>query len=236
MITEKNFTLIELLVVISVIAILAGLLLPALSQAREKARQIQCMNNERELTRIIQSYSDENNDYMLPTYAYFVGEYAQYWSDFFYQKKLYRFDAGSSPWPDYKKQFWHCPSAPNYTAADHLYVSGCFTDYGINAHTNGFFPAATDVGCWKRVNLLRYPSQRAFVIETVFYPMSGIYSDRSDQYLGYSMRHTKRVNMTFHDGHADAWQWGSIPIKSGWYPHRSICNQGDGSDEVPAPF
>src|SRR5262245_7020745 len=92
--TEKKngFTLIELLVVIAVIGVLASLLLPALSSAKEQAKLIKCINNQKQIGIAFKLYGDDN-DTRFPPLAPFQ----------FYGHRSFEF-GGGDPDPNFAPQ------------------------------------------------------------------------------------------------------------------------------------
>src|SRR5438128_12233664 len=67
--SKRGFTLVELLVVIGIIALLIGLLMPALTRARQQANSTKCQSNLRVLGQMLQIYENENKGWLFPVGA-----------------------------------------------------------------------------------------------------------------------------------------------------------------------
>ena len=77
-----NFTLTELLAVIAIIAILAGLLIPAINGARERAKAAKCLNNQKQTTAFISAYMNESDQHLISadtTGNLYIWGIALYW-------------------------------------------------------------------------------------------------------------------------------------------------------------
>lgn len=142
---KSAFTLIELLVVIAIIAILAAILFPVFSRARENARRASCQSNLKQLALAWMQYTQDNDEKAVPTY-WTSGSGADTIYHFFYGSGKWNdanFDYQAGPMWSYMKNssFSACPS---FNGRNEIATAYGETDYGYNVgYVGGYGPASS---------------------------------------------------------------------------------------------
>jgi prepilin-type N-terminal cleavage/methylation domain-containing protein/prepilin-type processing-associated H-X9-DG protein len=197
---KRGFTLIELLVVIAIIAIIAAILFPVFSQAREKARQTQCLSNLRQIGTALGMYL-QDNDETFPMGGYPATENGS--------PCFYSFVYALMPYQK-NNDIWHCLTTPNAWDVYKGFVDGlglppCTVDgfqlhgfsYVVNTSllTLPFPPFNAPV---TRLAEIEYPAETAVVYDGI------LAAEGEPCHFGNELvdaRHHGTVNVAWGDGH-----------------------------------
>jgi prepilin-type N-terminal cleavage/methylation domain-containing protein len=222
---HSGFSLIELLVVVSIIAVLAGMLLPAIGMVREAARSVGCRNQLRQLIIAELTYAGEQDGRFTPTNldTSASGSSQTYWPSLLANADV--IDEKAAGYGDLRLGIFHCPSV-QIAQMQHGGGYGLVRTWTMSNHR---YQSGSGGQCYR----LGHPGALALIMDTWFGPTASAYRPfsthnevacarctdwaTSPQGVG-AARHRDQVNLACLDGHvegrtsaalaADAAVWG----------------------------
>lgn len=222
---KKNFTLIELLIVIAIIAVLAAMLLPALNKAREKARDLACLSNQKQVGQYLIMYIQQNSD-VIPNsqsnWGKVNGVSKGKWGDMIFVNFIDRTWGTSASTADWswlssgKKSVLLCPAQTDSMVKNYM----GHRHYGINNQgyaSDDFSADGTAID--RKITKIRRPASRAAFMDidrgiTNAWMGCHVYSRANIVQNGGIWRHGGGIgaNFSFVDGHARLLKYNQIPV------------------------
>ena len=195
----KSFTLLELLVVIAIIAILASILIPALGKAKIKANEIKCAGNLKQSGLAMLMYAQDSNNYVFLYRNYTPGPETG-WAETMYNGDYIK-----------DRNVCLCPSGtPSRYDNSSRWATYGVEDY-LNKSTYPLVIASESDTRFRCLSRIDSPSTRIALADSIWgpdnshYPKQAwavFYSWLTSSGCGVHLRHAKRANAFFWDGHA----------------------------------